>query len=65
MVEKIISNVVKVTVGAAYAAMIGSLAFTCVSATKRSNESHKLAVKREEVGLPGYKTVAEHEAENK
>jgi hypothetical protein len=64
MVDKIISNVVKAAVGAAYTAMIGSIAFTCVSATKRSNESHKLAVKREEVGLPGYKTLAEHEAEN-
>ena len=65
MVDKIISNVVKAAVGAAYATMIGSLGFICVSATKRSNESHKLAVKREEVGLPGYKTVTEHEAENK
>lgn len=64
MVEKIISNVVKVAVGAVYTTMIGSIAFTCVSAAKRSNESHKLAVKREEVGLPGYETVAEHEVEN-
>ena len=64
MVDKIISNVVKVAVGAAYATMIGSVAYAFMSSTKRSNESHKLAVKREEVGLPGY-TAAEFKDENK
>jgi len=64
MVEKIINNVVKVAVGAAYTAMIGSAAFTCISSTKRSNEAHKLAIKREKVGLPGYETVEEFEKRN-
>ena len=65
MVDKIISNVVKAAVGAAYTAMIGSAAYTLISGTKRSNEAHKLAIKREEIGLPGYETVEEYKKNNK
>lgn len=65
VVDKIISNVVKVTIGAAYTALVGSAAYALIDSTKRSNEAHKLAIKREKIGLPGYETVEEHIRNNK
>ena len=59
VVEKIIENGMKIAIGAAYTALIGTATVVFVSGQKRSNERTRMATKRQAVDLPGYSTVEE------